>query len=173
MLNQCHCESVGERVADVASCPFESAQRSVLLQHRAGKSFASRQACVILPRAFKLEFKPMRAPHAGEPVLDISFWKLGLIAILLAIPLTVSFATKLQLHNALLLGAARCVLQLLALGSILRFLFKTEAFGWVALYVGFMMTVASLEAASRPSMAYPVRNAIAIPAVAKLRDCTC
>ena len=98
----------------------------------------------------------------GEPVLDLPFWKLALVAALLAIPLTLSYATGLHLHTTLLLGAARCVVQLLCLGTILRVLFKADAFIWVAMYIAFMMTVASIEASSRPSMSYPVCFAIGL-----------
>jgi hypothetical protein len=94
----------------------------------------------------------------NKPVIDISIAKLSLGALLFIIPLTISLVTRLALHATLLLAAARCMVQLLVLGTILRVLFTTHSLGWVLAYILFMMAVASLEAVSRPSMAYPVRS---------------
>ena len=44
-------------------------------------------------------------------VIDIPPWRLALVAVLLVVPLAVSFYTRLGLHGALVLAAARCMLQ--------------------------------------------------------------
>lgn len=50
---------------------------------------------------------------AAEPdvIIDIAPWKLSLVVVLLIVPLAVSVYTRLGLHGALVLAAARCVLQ--------------------------------------------------------------
>jgi ABC-type iron transport system FetAB permease component len=101
---------------------------------------------------------PTSAAGASEPVIDIPTWKLSLIIILLGIPLSISIFARLKLHRALMIGAVRCVVQLLLLGMILRTLFAHAALHWVAGYIFFMMMVASFEAHVRPSMSYDVRH---------------
>lgn len=97
----------------------------------------------------------MGSEDDGE-IVDIAGWKLLLIAVLMAVPLVASIITQLDLHQYLVLAAVRCVLQVLALGAVLRFLFAKNAPQWTAAYLLFMMTVSSLEAVSRPSKSYKV-----------------
>lgn len=98
----------------------------------------------------------LSAPTTNEPVLDISLWKLPLIVLLLVFPLAVCRAAKLGLSGSLIVAFVRCLIQLFLLGGILRLLFAHADMIWVAMYITFMMLVASLEAGSRPSMSYMV-----------------
>jgi ABC-type iron transport system FetAB permease component len=93
-----------------------------------------------------------------KDIVDIPLWKLFLIVVLMAIPLFASIVTKLDLHRYLVLAAVRCIVQVLALGAILSFLFEKDAPLWTAAYLLFMMTVSSLEAVSRPTKSYQVRK---------------
>lgn len=96
----------------------------------------------------------------GEHALDIPFWKLGLIVALLAFPLTVAGVAKLHVNRPLVIAGIRCLLQLLLLGGVLKAIFSSESFLWIAAYIVFMMTVASMEAGSRPKMSYRVRSLV-------------
>ena len=94
---------------------------------------------------------------SADAVVDISFWKLPVIAVLLLIPISVSYRGKLGLTRPLVISACRCLVQLMLLGGILQLLLNNhEQLLWTTLYITFMMFVASLEAGSRPSMAYVV-----------------
>eukprot|EP00892_Ulva_mutabilis_P004553 jgi/Ulvmu1/246/UM001_0250.1 len=116
---------------------------------------------------------PLLTAASGQPVIDIPFWKLGLIAVLLTAPLTLAGAAGLHINRPLIIAGARCVVQLLLLGSVLRVIFNHGAIYWVGLYLLFMMTVASVEAGARPSMSYKgmhvhVGLALVLPAFATL-----
>lgn len=106
--------------------------------------------------ARELLSRSVHAAAGGEPVIDIPGWKLALIAALLAAPLTVAGIARLHVNRPLIVAGVRCLLQLLLLGNVLRFLFNNANILWIGLYIVFMMTVASLEAGSRPSMSYKV-----------------
>jgi ABC-type iron transport system FetAB permease component len=95
---------------------------------------------------------------SADDVLDISFWKLPVLALLLLIPVSVSYVGKLGLTMPLIIAACRSLVQLMLLGGILKVLLSNNGqLLWTMLYVTFMMLVASLEAGARPSMSYIVR----------------
>lgn len=54
-------------------------------------------------------------------------------------------------------AGVRCVVQLLLLGTVLKWLFLQESAWLVLLYIGFMLSVTTLEATNRPSHTYAVR----------------
>lgn len=98
----------------------------------------------------------LHASGAGDHVIDIPMWKLGLIAALLALPLAVAGMAGLHVNQPLVVAGVRCFLQLLLLGGVLRVIFANGSLLWVTMYIVFMMTVASIEAGSRPSLSYKV-----------------
>lgn len=104
----------------------------------------------------------MHEVASGEDVIDIPMWKLGIIAALLVFPLTVAGVAGLHVNRPLVLAGVRCLVQLLLLGGVLRVIFANGSLLWVAAYIVFMMTVASIEAGSRPSMSYKVCPARAV-----------
>jgi Uncharacterised protein family (UPF0014) len=87
----------------------------------------------------------------------ISYGRLALVVLLLAVPLAVSAWMRLDLHWALAIGGARCCVQLMALGYVLQIIFELNHWWVAALYILFMLGVTTVEALSRPSKLYVVR----------------
>jgi putative ABC transport system permease protein len=84
-------------------------------------------------------------------VISLSPTDLALAALLVALDAGVSVALRLQLHRQLLWAAARMVVQLIAVGFILRFIFKLNNPLATLVIVVVMGAIAAREIAARPT----------------------
>ena len=101
------------------------------------------------------------APTAAAPEddpsapVDIGAGGLLLAAAPLLLVCLISLRLRLDLHRKLVVGVARCVVQLSALGYILVPIFVANRWWLSACYASVMCLVAAAEAVSRPAHAYP------------------
>jgi putative ABC transport system permease protein len=84
-------------------------------------------------------------------MISLSPTDLALAAVLVALDAAVSVALRLQLHRQLLWAATRMVLQLIAVGFILRFIFKLNNPLATLVIVVVMGAIAAREIAARPA----------------------
>lgn len=82
-------------------------------------------------------------------MIQLTATDLSLAALLVLATALLSWRLGLGLERTLLVAAARTVLQLLLVGLVLRALFGTSHWGWVALMAVFMVTVAGREVMAR------------------------
>ena len=75
-----------------------------------------------------------------QEALDIGAMELGIAGLFVVVAGAISMAGRLGLGKSLLTGAVRCVLQLTAMGYVLRFIFNVDSV-WIVLGVFCIMTV--------------------------------
>ncbi|MEH0022601.1 MAG: iron export ABC transporter permease subunit FetB [Desulfobacter sp.] len=75
-----------------------------------------------------------------QEALDIGAMELGIAGLFVVVAGAISMAGRLGLGRSLLTGAVRCVLQLTAMGYVLRFIFNVDSV-WIVLGVFCIMTV--------------------------------
>lgn len=93
-------------------------------------------------------------PGGGGPA-QINLLGLVLSAALVGVNGIISLWLRLGLHGKLAVAAIRCILQLSVLGFILVPIFNIDQPWLTGLYALFMLTVAAIEAVSRPTASYP------------------
>lgn len=76
----------------------------------------------------------------SQGALDISGFELGIAALFVLAAGGISLWGRLGIEKTLFVGAARCVLQLTAMGYVLRFIFDVAA-AWIVLILFTMMVV--------------------------------
>jgi putative ABC transport system permease protein len=101
-------------------------------------------------------------------MISLSPMDLALAAVLVVLDAAVSIALRLRLHRQLLWAATRMVLQLIAVGFILRFLFALNNPAATLIIVVVMGVIAAREIAARPERKFRGLSGLAIsgPAVA-------
>ncbi len=77
-----------------------------------------------------------------QGALNIGAWELSVAAVFIIVVGAISIWGRLGLEKGLFVGSARCVLQLLALGYVLRFIFDLASVWIVALIFFIMVTFA-------------------------------
>lgn len=82
-------------------------------------------------------------------VVDIGYPQLLLAVALMAVDLIVSWKLRLGLAKSIAISTARLLIQLLALGFVLGYLFQYQTFWWVALAVAVMSLAATQIACDR------------------------
>ncbi|EER06843.1 conserved hypothetical protein [Perkinsus marinus ATCC 50983] len=80
---------------------------------------------------------------------------IGIAAACLSINVVISLYMKLDIHWRVVVGAIRCVCQLLILGLLFATVFSSDQVWPVILMTVFMLSVASFEAYQRPKHTYP------------------
>ncbi|KAF4671415.1 hypothetical protein FOZ61_000039 [Perkinsus olseni] len=80
---------------------------------------------------------------------------IGIAAACLSINVMISLYMKLEIHWRVVVGAIRCVCQLLLLGLLFATVFSSDQVWPVILMTIFMLSVASFEAYQRPKHTYP------------------
>ena len=101
--------------------------------------------------------------HAG--VLDLSGWQLAIALLLVGFVVLVSLRQGLGLERDLLIGSARTIVQLYAVGLILAAVFATARWYWVLLILALMTTVATQAAIGRLGKPIPGGRLIAATAL--------
>lgn len=76
----------------------------------------------------------------------MTFTALSLTLIFVCIPLILSKTLKLDLEKDTLIATLRSIVQLLAVGYILKFVFDANSYGYILLMVALMIVVATLNA---------------------------
>lgn len=76
----------------------------------------------------------------------MSYVTLSLTLLFVFIPFLLSKALHLGLEKDITIATVRSVVQLLAIGYVLQFIFETESFLYIGLMIVFMITVATLNA---------------------------
>ncbi len=87
------------------------------------------------------------SPTAG--IIDLSVWQLAMALVLVAAIIVVSIRQSLGLERDLVIGTARAIVQLYAVGLILAAVFAAARWYWVLLILGVMTGVATHAAISR------------------------
>ena len=90
------------------------------------------------------------------PVIDLGWLDLLLAAGLMLLAMLISWRQALKLEGSLAIGTVRALLQLLAVGWILRQVFAAQEWWMVVLVVAVMLGVAAHTAARRGSETAPV-----------------
>ena len=80
---------------------------------------------------------------------DIGYPQRRLAVALMAVDLIVSWKLRLGLAKSIAISTARLLIQLLALGFVLGYLFQYQTFWWVALAVAVMSLAATQIACDR------------------------
>ncbi len=99
-------------------------------------------------------------------MISLSPSDLALASVLVAADAGVSVALKLGLHRQLLLAAARMVIQLVAVGFILRFIFGLNNPAATLMIVLVMSAIAAREVAARPARGFKGLAGLAISGAA-------
>jgi putative ABC transport system permease protein len=76
----------------------------------------------------------------------MSYGTLGITLIFVAIPLLLSRTLKLDLEKDTIIATLRSIIQLLAVGFVLKFVFDSESLVYIFLMVGLMIAVAAHNA---------------------------
>lgn len=76
----------------------------------------------------------------------MTYTALSLTLIFVCIPLLLSKTLKLGLEKDTLIATVRSIIQLLAVGYILKFVFDTNSYSYIFLMVALMIIVATLNA---------------------------
>lgn len=82
-------------------------------------------------------------------VIDLSWWQLGLAALLVLLLALVAHWQRLGVSRPLLIAAARTAIQLALIGLVLEALFAVGSLFWVALMATVMLLVAGREVMAR------------------------
>jgi putative ABC transport system permease protein len=82
-------------------------------------------------------------------VIDLSWWKLALAALLVLALAATSYLGRLGITRSLLIATARTVIQLVLIGLVLEALFASSRFYWVTLLALVMLLVAGREVVAR------------------------
>ncbi|MDO3722861.1 iron export ABC transporter permease subunit FetB [Marinobacter sp. chi1] len=82
-------------------------------------------------------------------IIDLAWWKLALVAVLVLALAGVSLMTRLGIAKSLLIAATRTVIQLALIGLVLEALFASSEFYWIALLALVMLLVAGREVMAR------------------------
>lgn len=102
---------------------------------------------------------------AAAGVIDLSWWQVGLAAVLVAVVIAISFRQGLGLERDLLLGSVRAIVQLYLVGAVLASVFAADRWYWVALVLLGMALVATQAAVARLKRRLPGAHAIAAIAI--------
>ena len=90
----------------------------------------------------------------GE-LIQLSLWQIGVAASLVVISGLISLLLQLGLHGRLALASARCVVQLLLIGLVLRWIFEPGRQWYVVISLGMVMTmIAGVVAVGRGDRQY-------------------
>lgn len=82
-------------------------------------------------------------------VIELSWWQLGLAALMVLALAAITRMAHLQVEKPLLIAAARTVIQLALIGLVLEAIFAVGALGWIALMALAMLLVAGREVMAR------------------------
>jgi putative ABC transport system permease protein len=82
-------------------------------------------------------------------VIDLSWWKLALAAVLVLLLSVCLYLGRLGITRSLLVAALRTVVQLTLIGMVLEALFASAGLGWVALMATIMLLLAGREVMAR------------------------
>ena len=91
----------------------------------------------------------------NKPYIELSYFQVGLAALLILINGAVSVLLKLELERRLLLAAVCTVAQLLLIGLVLEWVFRVEQWYVVLAMMVVMTLVAGIAAAQRTHFRYP------------------
>jgi len=91
--------------------------------------------------------------HNGA--IDIEWWRISTLSLILLCVIGASTVLSLEISTRLCIAAARCLIQLTVLGTILVPIIDSNSALIVLGYVCFMIVIAGLEASSRPAYIYP------------------
>jgi UDP-glucose/iron transport system permease protein len=94
-------------------------------------------------------------------VIDLSLWQLAVALVLVGVVVVVSVRQSLGLERDLLIGSARTVVQLYAVGLVLAAVFAAARWYWVLLILAGMTGVATQAAVSRLGRPLPGGGRIA------------
>src|SRR5262249_47747302 len=86
---------------------------------------------------------------ATAGIIDLSFWQVGLAAVLVGVVIVISAHQALGLERDLVVGTVRTIAQLYLVGLILASVFAAGQWYWVALMLVAMTLVATQAAVSR------------------------
>lgn len=89
------------------------------------------------------------------PYFELSFWQVGMAALLILINGVVSIALQLRMERSLLLASCRTVVQLILIGLVLEWIFRFDRWYVVLAWATVMTCVAGLTAARRNERRYP------------------
>ena len=87
--------------------------------------------------------------------LELSYWQVGLAALLVLINGAISVALRLEMERSLAVAAVRTVGQLLLIGLVLEWVFRVEDWRTVLILCCLMTAVAGLTAVQRSKRRYP------------------
>ncbi len=87
--------------------------------------------------------------------LELSYFQVGLAALLILVNGAISVALRLGLHKKLALAAVRTVVQLLLVGLVLQWVFSLSKWYLVLALMLFMALVAGISAVRRTGRRYP------------------
>jgi putative ABC transport system permease protein len=102
---------------------------------------------------------------ATAGIIDLSFWQVGLAAVLVGVVIVISAHQALGLERDLVVGTVRTIAQLYLVGLILASVFAAGQWYWVALMLVAMTLVATQAAVSRLKKPVPGRYEIAATAI--------
>lgn len=91
----------------------------------------------------------------SRPYLELSYSQVALAAVLIVVNGAVSVLLKLGLERRLLVASACTVVQLLAVGYVLQWVFRFDRWYVVVAWMGVMTVVASVAATQRIQLRYP------------------
>ena len=98
------------------------------------------------------------------PILLTPF-DISIAAALIVLDAALSIWLKIHLHRQLAIAAARMVVQLIAVGYVLRFIFSLNNPAATLLLIVVMVLVAAREVAARPERRFKGRSNLAIGAL--------
>jgi len=87
--------------------------------------------------------------------IELSYWQVGLAAVLIMINGAISVALRLRMEATLLIASVRTVVQLLLIGLLLDWIFDFDRWYLVVGWGAVMTAIAGLTAASRNERRYP------------------
>jgi putative ABC transport system permease protein len=91
----------------------------------------------------------------GQPYLELSYFQVGLAALLIVINGAISVLLELGLERRLMIAAVRTVAQLLAIGFVLDLVFRWNRWYVVLAMMVIMTLIAGAAAADRAEIRYP------------------
>ena len=87
--------------------------------------------------------------------IPLQWWQVALAATLILINGLISILLRLRLERQLSIAAVRTVLQLLAIGYVLKYIFQWHQWYLVLLLTALMTVIAGMAAVRRPERRYP------------------
>lgn len=90
-----------------------------------------------------------------DSYVELTYWQVGLAALLLVVNGAISVALRLRLERSLLIAGVRTVLQLLLVGLVLEWVFRLDRWYVVTGLACLMTLIAGVTAASRSPRRYP------------------